>query len=57
VKVKEEFGSFGNYMDNLDKSENYRYVKKELSKRFSRMGPKSAMIFLYSIGEDIKPED
>ncbi len=57
VRVKEEFGTFRNYMDNLDKSENYRYVKKELSKRFSRMGPKSAMVFLYSIGEDIKHED
>jgi len=57
VKIKEEFGTFRDYMDNLDKSENYRYVKKELSKRFSRMGPKSAMVFLYSIGEDIKHED
>lgn len=57
LKVKEEFGSFSNYMDTLDKSENYKYVKKELSKRFSRMGPKSAMVFLYSIGEDIKHED
>ena len=57
VKVKEEYGTFSNYMDNLDKSENYKYVKKDLSKRFSRMGPKSAMVFLYSIGEDIKHED
>jgi len=44
-------------MDTLDKSENYKFVKKELAKRFSRMGPKSAMVFLYSIGEDIKHED
>ena len=51
VKIKEEFESFSNFMDNLDKSENYKYVKKELTKRFSRMGPKSAMVFLYSIGE------
>ena len=57
VRIKEEYGSFRNFMDNLDKSENYRYVKKELSKRFSRMGAKSAMVFLYSIGEDIKHED
>jgi len=57
VKIKEEFESFSNFMDNLDKSENYKYVKKELTKRFSRMGPKSAMVFLYSIGEDIKHED
>ena len=57
MKIKEEFGSFRDFMDTLDKSENYRFVKKELAKRFSRMGPKSAMVFLYSIGEDIKHED
>ena len=57
LKIKEEFGSFRDFMDSLDKSENYKFVKKELAKRFSRMGPKSAMVFLYSIGEDIKHED
>lgn len=56
AKIKEEYGSFRNFMDNLDKSENYKYVKKALAKRFSRMGPKSAMIFLFSIGEDIEHE-
>ncbi len=57
MKIKEEFESFRNFIDNLDKSENYKYVKKELGKRFSRMGPKSAMIYLYSIGENIKHEE
>ena len=57
MKIKEEFGSFQDYIDTLDKSENYKFVKKELAKRFSRMGPKSAMVFLYSIGEDIKHKD
>jgi len=57
MKIKEEFGSFSNYIDNLDKSENYKYVKKELGKRFSRMGPKSSMVFLFSIGEDIEHEN
>ncbi|MHA2358035.1 MAG: DNA-3-methyladenine glycosylase I [Candidatus Heimdallarchaeaceae archaeon] len=56
-KIQEEFESFRNFMDNQDKSENYKFVKKELSKRFARMGPKTAMIFLYSIGENIKHED
>ncbi|MBY9000088.1 MAG: DNA-3-methyladenine glycosylase I, partial [Candidatus Heimdallarchaeota archaeon] len=55
--VQEEYGSFRNFMDNLDKSDNYRYARKELSKKFSRMGPKSAMIFLWSIGEDIQHEE
>ncbi len=57
MKIKEEFESFRNYIDNLDKSENYKFVKKELGKRFSRMGPKSAKIYLYSIGENIKHEE
>ena len=57
VKIKEEYENFRNYMDTLDKSENYKFVKKELGKRFSRMGPKSAMIYLYSIGENIQHED
>ncbi|MHA1347039.1 MAG: DNA-3-methyladenine glycosylase I [Candidatus Heimdallarchaeaceae archaeon] len=56
-KIKEEYGSFRNFMDNLDKSENYRYARKVLSKKFSRMGPKSAMIFLWSIGEDVQHEE
>ena len=56
-KIKEDYGSFRNFMDNLDKSENYRYARKALSKKFSRMGPKSAMIFLWSIGEDVQHEE
>lgn len=56
-EIQEEFGTFRDFMDNLDTSENYKYVKKELSKRFERMGPKTSMIFLYSIGEKIKHED
>ncbi len=55
-EIQEEYGSFRDFMDNLDTSENYKLVKKELSKRFERMGPKTSMIFLYSIGENIKHE-
>ena len=57
MKIREEYENFRNYIDNLDKSENYKFVKKELGKKFSRMGPKSSMIYLYSIGENIKHED
>ncbi len=56
-KIQKEYGSFRNFMDNLDKSENYRYAKKVFSKKFSRMGPKSSMIFLWSIGEYVKQEE
>jgi len=52
--IKEKFGSFRSYLDSLDKSNNYALVIKELGKRFQRLGPSSARIFLYTVGEDIK---
>ena len=54
--IKKEFGTFKKYIDSLDKSDNYTNAIKVISKRFSRMGPTSAGIFLYSVGEDIKHE-
>ena len=53
-ETKKEYGSFERYLDSLDKSNNYALVIKELSKKFSRIGPSSARIFLYSVGEDIR---
>ena len=53
-RTKEEYGSFERFIDSLDKSENYAFVIKELGKRFNRIGPSSARIFLYSVGEDIR---
>ena len=53
-EIGEEYGSFQSYLDTLDKSNNYTLVIKELGKRFSRLGPSSARIFLYSVGEDVK---
>lgn len=55
-KIKKEHGSFKNYINSLDKSNNYAIVIKELSKKFSRLGPSSTQIFLFSVGEDIKHE-
>ena len=55
-QIIKEFGTFKKYIDSLDKSDNYVNAIKVISKRFSRMGPTSAGIFLYSIGEDIKHE-
>ena len=57
LRIRDEYGSFRDFIDYLDKSENYKFVKKELARRFQRMGPKTSMVFLYSIGEDIKHED
>jgi len=52
--VREKFGSFQSYLDSLDKSNNYALVIKDLGKRFKRLGPSSARIFLYTVGEDVR---
>jgi len=54
LTIKKEFGSIQAYTNTLDKSNNYALVVKELSKKFKHLGPSSARIFLYSVGEDIK---
>jgi len=56
--TRKEYGSFQSYLDSLDKSNNYASVIKEFGKKFSRLGPSSARIFLYSVGENIRrPEE
>lgn len=52
--IKEKFGSFQSFINSLDKSKNYALVIKDLGKRFQRLGPSSARIFLYTVGEDIR---
>ncbi len=52
--IKKEFRSFQRFIDSLDKSNNYASAVKELGKRFNRLGPSSARIFLYSTGESIR---
>lgn len=52
--IKKEYGSFQRYMDSMDKTSNYALVIKDLGKKFSRIGPSSARIFLYSVGEEIR---
>ena len=57
-KIKKESESFQSYLDSLDKSQNYALVIKGLCKRFRRLGPSSARIFLYSVGENVMhPEE
>ena len=49
--IKKQHGSFQAYLDSLNKSKNYALVVKELTKRFKHMGPPSASLFLYTVGE------
>jgi len=52
--IEKQCGSFQAYLDSLDKSNNYALVIKELGKKFQRLGPSSARILLYTVGEDVK---
>ena len=54
--IQKQYGSFKKYLDSLDKSNNYAGVVKELSRKFKWLGPSSASLFLYTVGEDINPE-
>jgi DNA-3-methyladenine glycosylase I len=55
-EIRKQYGSFRKYLDGMDKSRNYDPVVKELSSRFKWLGPPSASMFLYTVGEDIKHE-
>ena len=56
-EIRKQCGSFKGYLDSLDKSENYAVAVKELRSRFKRLGPSSASLFLYTVGEEIEPFD
>ncbi|MFX0168974.1 MAG: DNA-3-methyladenine glycosylase I [Candidatus Hodarchaeota archaeon] len=57
-KISKDSGSFRQYLDKLLQTEGLAYTLKDLQKRFSRLGPSSARMFLWSIGEDIPhPEE
>lgn len=53
-QIRQDFGSFQAYLESLDRSQNYAPAIKQLAKRFEHLGPTSARIFLYSVGEDVK---
>ncbi|UCG36648.1 MAG: DNA-3-methyladenine glycosylase I [Candidatus Bathyarchaeota archaeon] len=52
--IRGKYGSFHQYLESLDKSNNYALAIEELGSKFSRVGPSSARIFLYSVGENIR---
>jgi DNA-3-methyladenine glycosylase I len=53
-RVTAESGSFQRWLDGLDKAHNYDVVVKRLKARFRRVGPGTAHIFLWSVGEPIE---
>lgn len=55
IELDNQYGSFQDYLDSLDKSNNYQKVVQDLSDKFERVGPITATLFLYSVGEKINP--
>ena len=53
--IEKQYGSFQKYIDSLDKSNNYANVVKDLTNKFKWLGPPSASLFLYTVGEKISP--
>jgi len=56
-RIAEKHGSFQEWLDIMDKSNNYDYVTKRLASRFKRVGPATAHIFLWSVGEPIRYDE
>ena len=55
VAIEKQYGSFQKYLDSLDKSDNYANAVKDLVNKFKWLGPPSASLFLYTVGEKIDP--
>ncbi len=53
-EICKQYGSFQKYLDSLDKADNYANAAKELSSKFKWLGPSSASMFLYTVGENVK---
>lgn len=53
-RVARDHGGFQAWLDSIDKSNNYDMVVKRLRSRLKRVGPSTAHIFLWSVGEPIE---
>ena len=53
VALQKKYGSFQKYIDSLDKSNNYSEAIKDLVNKFKWLGPPSAGLYLYTVGEKI----
>ena len=53
-RIAKEHRRFQVWLDSYDKTNNYELVIKALRSRFKRVGPSTAHIFLWSVGEKIE---
>lgn len=54
TKIAEEFGSFKQWLEQVDKANNYAMVVTQLRARLKHVGKMTAHTFLHSVGEDIQ---
>lgn len=52
IDVKNEFGSIDEYLQTLKKTGEKNLIK-DLGKRFSFLGPSTALMFLYGVGQEV----
>jgi DNA-3-methyladenine glycosylase I len=53
-EISKQHGSFQKYLDRLGKSDNNANAAKELTAKFKWLGPSSASMFLFTVGENVK---
>ncbi len=55
LAIEKRYGSFHGYLDSLDKTNNYAGAIKDLINKFTFLGPSTAKLYLYTVGENIDP--
>jgi DNA-3-methyladenine glycosylase I len=55
IAIKNRYGTFQKYLDSLDKTNNYENAIADIVNKFKWLGPPSASLFLYTVGEKIEP--
>jgi DNA-3-methyladenine glycosylase I len=55
IAIQKRYSSLQKYLDSLDKSNNYANATADLVNKFKWLGPPSASLFLYTVGEKIDP--
>ena len=53
-RIATEHGSFKQWLDGLDKTDNYAIATQRIASRFKHVGETTGRIFLYTVGEDIR---
>jgi DNA-3-methyladenine glycosylase I len=56
-RINKEFGSFGKWLNSLDKANNYSEVVKQIISVFKHVGKMTTHFFLSSVGETIEHDE